>query len=213
MGLFNREKKSCPLCGSELKFLGGKVLGDGTTICDACEEKLRLFYQTGFEEKTDAFGNVVYQSNGYVSKKLVDDMSSISIDEAKAAMAEIDKRAAQLAEEFGGKYSSVFTVGSDSFCIAPKALEVGLKRAKLLKDATVVDGLAVTGSFDKDEEVIIVVNGVEKKARVIEAHKKDVSDFATILRANMKQGFSQGTNGYLIISTDSPIPAGSVIAK
>lgn len=217
MGLFGfgkkKEKAKCPLCGAEIGFLSGKVLKDGSTICNGCESKLRLKYDEAVVNKTDALGNVQFKDNGYAKTTIVDDLSAITLDEARAAMDEINATSQALVGEIGGSYSNIFTAGKSGFVIAPKALDVGLPRSKKLKNATVVDGLVVEGEFNKDQDAVLIINGKEINVHIIEAHKKDVSAFETTLSANLKQGIKKGENGYLIISTEESVPDGATIAK
>ena len=98
-----------------------------------------------------------------------------------------------------GAYPNSYFIG-ESFTIAPKATEVGIKRAKLYKNRTVVCGVINAGAFNKDDDVIVYINGAPVSAHVLDLIPVDASDFQTELAANMhKKTASQGASAWMIL--------------
>lgn len=206
-------KNACPLCGGKAGLFNSIVLNDGAFICETCAAKLRTRYPIEVREKLDAFGNVVYQSNGAVKTYIYDALNELSLDEVKAAMAEQDAAAFEAASVLGSGFSATFTVGENIFRIAPKTMDVGMFRAKKLKDALVVEGVAHTGEFTKDDAVILVHEGVQHPITILEAHTMDASGFETELRANLARKVKAGKSGWLIVDYDGPVSAGDIVGK
>ncbi len=221
MGLFGFSKKDekkevknvCPLCGGKSGLFNSVVLNDGTSICETCAAKLRTKYPIESREKLDAFGNVVYQSNGAVKTYIYDALNELSLDEVKAAIEEQDAAAFKAASTLGSGFSATFTVGENIFRIAPKTMDVGMFRAKKLKDALVMEGAAHTGEFTKDDAVILVHDGVQIPITILEAHTKDAGGFETELRANLSRKVRAGKSGWLIVDYNGLISAGDIIGK
>jgi len=221
MGLFGFSKKdestevknACPLCGGKAGLFNSIVLNDGTSICEACAAKLRTRYPIESREKRDAFGNVVYQSNGAVRTYIYDALNELSLDEVKAAMAEQNAEASSAAGTLGSNFSASFTVGAKVFRIAPKTLDVGMLRAKKLKNALVLEGVVHTGEFTKDDTVVLVHDGVRISLTLLEAHAMDASGFETELRANLARKIKAGKSGWLIVDYGGPVSAGDIIGK
>ena len=98
-----------------------------------------------------------------------------------------------------GAFPNMYFI-SESFPIAPKATEVGIKRAKLYKNRTVVGGVINAGTFNKDDDVIVYINGAPVQAHVLDLIPVGASDFQTELAANMhKKTASQGASAWMIL--------------
>ena len=206
-------KNACPLCGGKAGLFNSVALNDGTFVCETCAAKLRTRYPIETREKLDAFGNVVYQSNGTVKTYIYDALNELSLDEVRTAMAEQDAEASSAAGTLGPDFGASFTVGERIFRIAPKTLDVGMFRAKKLKDALVVEGVAHAGEFTKDDAVVLVHNGVRIPLTLLEAHAMGAGGFETELRANLARKVTAGKSGWLIVDYDGPVSAGDVIGK
>ena len=127
MGLFEKKKKDaerCPICGKEISFFSGLVIADGT-ICDDCEKMVRG--QFNIEEY---YG----RENWKISTS--DPLKAMTVEELKDMINEKKAEQTQVVEEIGGDYAAIAKV-EKTFGIAPKATDVGLKRAKALKNRIV----------------------------------------------------------------------------
>ncbi|MBR3058881.1 MAG: hypothetical protein IKG93_13080 [Clostridiales bacterium] len=102
------------------------------------------------------------------------------------------------------------------FAIAPKAIEVGVKRSKELKNKLVVSGSVRSGSFSKEETVAILgSDGVVKaNAVILDVIPDDGTlDFQTELSANMhKKEVGSGGNAWLILDVEEGIESGDIVA-
>ncbi len=109
---------------------------------------------------------------------------------------------------YGEGFTAIFRHRNSCF-IDPKATEVGVKRAKLLKDKAVVFGYVQLGQFRKDAPVKIIGRGnhiIETK--VLEAYKYDCPEntLDVELKAHMgKQRVDQWQEGWLILDTEEKI--------
>ena len=116
----------------------------------------------------------------------------------------------------GVQFSSVFSCAS-TFAIAPKPIEVGVKRSKELKNKIVVSGTVKGGQFAKGETVAVVGgDGVVKTVTLILDLIPDdgTLDFTTELNANMhKKEAGPGANAWLILDVEDGIFGGDLIAK
>lgn len=137
MGLFEKKKKDaerCPICGKEISFFSGLVIADGT-ICDDCEKMVRG--QFNIEEY---YG----RENWKISTS--DPLKAMTVEELKDMINEKKAEQTQVVEEIGGDYAAIAKV-EKTFGIAPKATDVGLKRAKACAtedDAKKRDSLLLT---------------------------------------------------------------------
>ena len=133
MGLFEKKKKDaerCPICGKEISFFSGLVIADGT-ICDDCEKMVRG--QFNIEEY---YG----RENWKISTS--DPLKAMTVEELKDMINEKKAEQTQVVEEIGGDYAAIAKV-EKTFGIAPKATDVGLKRAKALKNRIVATSYPV----------------------------------------------------------------------
>lgn len=146
MGLFEKKKKDaerCPICGKEISFFSGLVIADGT-ICDDCEKMVRG--QFNIEEY---YG----RENWKISTS--DPLKAMTVEELKDMINEKKAEQTQVVEEIGGDYAAIAKV-EKTFGIAPKATDVGLKRAKALKNRIVATSYIMSGEFsrgDKEKEI------------------------------------------------------------
>lgn len=205
MGLFSKkEKEKCPICGKEMTFFS-KTLIAGGAICDDCVKMLRGQF--------DIESYWVGRYDGTYRQKFDDPLAGLTTEDIRAIIAEKKEAQAAAAAQYGGTYENLFKV-EDLFTIAPKPLDVGLKRAKELKDKLVVRGMILTGAFTKGDEVTIF-RGSGTKTVLLDLIPCDgVTEFDTALRANMhKKTAEAGTNAWLILDTAGGIAPEDMIGK
>ena len=214
MGLFGKkkekEKKVCPICGGELKFFSSRVLADGETICENCENKVRNNYGLYYKQR---FFAVDRNGDGIIDNDKLDDaIRHATLAEVKEIIA-MNEEADKAATEEYGDFANMFTV-EDSFTIAPKATDVGIKRAKLFKNKVVVQGRAAKGGFNTDDQARLLVGGSETPVKVLHAYKNTGESLDLEMRANLqKKGVQNGEAGWLVLDTETPVPAGSIVVK
>lgn len=98
-----------------------------------------------------------------------------------------------------GVYANMFQI-DESFPIAPKATEVGIKRAKLYKNRCVVRGLVTTGFFSQGDNVIVYAGGCPMQAPILDVMKCDALNFQDELAANMhKHTIEAGMTAWIIL--------------
>ncbi|MBQ2081397.1 MAG: hypothetical protein II461_06510 [Treponema sp.] len=112
-----------------------------------------------------------------------------------------------------GNYPNVFAV-EKVFSIAPKPLDVGLKRSKQLKDRSVVYGSVTSGAFTKGDNVIATIDGKEMQIPILDIIPEGGSDFATELGSNLhKKSVDAGKYGWMILDVTSLPAENSKIGK
>ena len=113
---------------------------------------------------------------------------------------------------FGSQYGI-----STTFVIAPKPLDVGVKRSKELQNKIVVTGTVKGGEFSKGDAVALVgPDGVVKAlTKLLDVIKDDgANDFNTLLSANMgKKEAGLGVDAYLILDMSDGVNSGDIVAK
>ncbi len=206
MGLFgkkNKEKEKCPICGGEMGFFSSELLKDGT-ICPECAKTLRGIY--------DVEHWTVERADGTLWQKQYDTLNDLTIEEARQYITAARQEQSEAVAALGQDYSAIFKV-EETFTIAPKALDVGLKRSKLLKDKTVVKGLVQAGTFTRDDSVTILHGEQKIETKLLAVYECDgVSDFDTELGANMCKSAKTNCHAWLILEADGAVP-GDTIAK
>ncbi len=112
-----------------------------------------------------------------------------------------------------GVYPNMFQI-DESFTIAPKSTEVGIKRAKLYKDRCVVHGNVTAGTFSQNDSVVFFVNGSPMLVPVLDVMKVDVMNFKDELAANMhKHTIEAGMTAWMILDITALPAIGTVIGK
>lgn len=119
-------------------FFSGLVIADGT-ICDDCEKMVRG--QFNIEEY---YG----RENWKISTS--DPLKAMTVEELKDMINEKKAEQTQVVEEIGGDYAAIAKV-EKTFGIAPKATDVGLKRAKALKNRIVATSYIMSGEFSRGD--------------------------------------------------------------
>jgi len=116
----------------------------------------------------------------------------------------------------GNTFGSQFSV-TTVFQIAPKPLDVGVKRSKELKDRLVVTGSVKGGDFAKGDCVAIVgMDGaVKANTKILDLIPDDGTlDFNTELNANMhKKMAGLGMNAWIILDVTEGVASGDLLAE
>ncbi len=116
----------------------------------------------------------------------------------------------------GNSFGSQFSV-TTVFQIAPKPLDVGVKRSKKLKDRLVVTGSVKGGDFAKGECVAIVgMDGaVKANTKILDLIPDDGTlDFNTELNANMhKKMAGLGMNAWIILDVTEGVASRDLLAE
>lgn len=174
MGLFEKKKKDaerCPICGKEISFFSGLVIADGT-ICDDCEKMVRG--QFNIEEY---YG----RENWKISTS--DPLKAMTVEELKDMINEKKAEQTQVVEEIGGDYAAIAKV-EKTFGIAPKATDVGLKRAKALKNRIVATSYIMSGEFSRGDAVTVSFDGADMTTTILDVIEcSSSSTFETALNA------------------------------
>lgn len=172
MGLFEKKKKDakrCPICGKEISFFSGLVIADGR-ICDDCEKMVRG--QFNIEEY---YG----RENWKISTS--DPLKAMTVEELKDMINEKKAEQTQVVEEIGGDYAAIAKV-EKTFGIAPKATDVGLKRAKALKNRIVATSYIMSGEFSRGDAVTVSFDGADMTTTILDVIEcSSSSTFETVL--------------------------------
>lgn len=175
MGLFEKKKKDaerCPICGKEISFFSGLVIADGT-ICDDCEKMVRG--QFNIEEY---YG----RENWKISTS--DPLKAMTVEELKDMINEKKAEQTQVVEEIGGDYAAIAKV-EKTFGIAPKATDVGLKRAKALKNRIVATSYIMSGEFSRGDPVVWNI-----PTKILYGDKDNLTSYETMSDFASKMGIS-----------------------
>lgn len=207
MGLFGKkEKKTCPICGNELKLFSCLTVEDGS-ICSDCEKMVRGKFNISEYWKqrwgTDGFDRADY-----------DPLKAMTVAEVKEMIQSMKEEQAQIIEDVGSDYANV-AKADRCFSIAPKATKVGLKRAKAFKNRFVATSQIITGEFAKDDTVTVTTNGENVTTTILDVIEcSSSSTFETMLEANMgKHKVKTRTSAWIILDMTEGVREGSLIQK
>jgi len=207
MALFgkkDREKETCPICGKEMKFFSSEPVKDGT-ICGDCAKMLRGVY--------DVEHWMELRSDGSAWRKQHDTLRDVTVAELRSCIAEARQQQAETVGALGQDYASLFRV-EEVFTIAPKPLEVGLKRSKELRDKTVAKGLVLSGSFKKGDPVEVLHDGQKSETSLLAVYQcTGTSDFQTELGANMCRSAEADGHAWLILADAGAAVGDTIGAK
>lgn len=213
MGLFGKkEKKLCPICGNEMKFLSGLQVEDGQ-ICSDCEKMLRGKFDIS-EYWKKRWGTDGFNRADYVLKTS-DPLKVMTIAEIEEMVKSIKEEQAEIIENVGSDYANV-AKADKCFSIAPKAVDVGIKRAKAYKNRIVATSSIITGEFAKDDAVTITTNGNDVTTTILDVIEcSSSSTFETMLSAHLgsKHKAGAGTSAWIILDLTEGVSEGSLIQK
>ncbi|MDO4834224.1 MAG: DUF4428 domain-containing protein [Bacillota bacterium] len=210
MGLFSKkEKPHCPICGEEMGLFGSVPVEDGE-ICEKCEAMIRGEFD--IEEYLKLRWGADGLHKGDYNLETSDPLREMTIEEIKEMIAEKKQQGQAIVEEMGGEFSNIARVEKCSL-IAPKPLEVGLKRAKELKNRAVATCLVVSGELAKGDMLTVKMEGMDFQAKVLDIYECSSSTtFETVLAANSgKHKVSEGVSAWIILDTAEKLPEGTVI--
>ena len=205
MGLFGKkdnEKQKCPICGGEMSFFSSALVKDGS-ICADCARTMRGIY--------DVEHWTVEREDGSRWMKQYDTLQDATIEEIRQYINATRQEQSEAVTALGQEYSAIFKI-EETFVIAPKPLDVGLKRSKLLRDKTVAKGLVQAGTFTRDDSVTLLHGERKIETKLLAVYQCGVSDFDTELGANMCKSAKTNCHAWLILEADGAIP-GDTIAK
>lgn len=212
MALFGKKEKEktlCPVCGMEMNagIFGDSIAVADGTICGNCERMLRGKYDVQRYVERKLFSSEIRE-------KTEDPLRAMSVSMIKELIAEIKATQEEALSLHGEAYSSLLTADTVTM-ISPKPLDVGLKRAKELKNKLVARGMVQKGQFAAGDIVVIFHEDSEKPVRLLDVIPcSGVSDLALELKAKMhKKEVTENLNAWLILDTDTGIKAGDLIAK
>lgn len=208
--------KKCDLCGKKVGFLNtgfwsanAKWLRDGV-ICDCCYKKMELLSK--FRNKwipkdlsDEPFFTAIINSNWHI----------LDVKEAKAVLKAPEKLGKEELATIGPAYTSIFRMRKATF-IVPTALQVGVVRAKRLKNKLVLFGFVQLGEFKKGDSVLILDGKQRREATVLEAYIYDTdvpeNDLEVVLKANMgKQCLNQWQQGWLVLDDEEKVGGSTTV--
>lgn len=148
------------------------------------------------------------------SIKTNDPLQAISIDDIKRMIDSMKEEQQSIIEDLGSDYANIAKAGI-CFQIAPKALEVGLKKAKAYKDRYVATSQIIAGEFAKDDTVTVTTNGRNITVQILDVIEcSNSSTFKTELAANTgNHKASAGTGAWIILDLTEGVEEGSLIQK
>ena len=138
----------------------------------------------------------------------------MSVDQVKLLLALKEQADRGELDKYGESASAYLTV-QEAFQIEPTAIQVGVVRAKQLKQTMVVYGRVEQGIFSKGDAVRIDSEGKLLDAHVLEAYEDDGENtFETHVRAHMgKQRLSEDQTGWLLLDLEWGVFPGNRIIK
>lgn len=212
MGLFGKkEKKLCPICGKELKLFSSLPVEDGE-ICSDCEKMLRGKFNIT-EYWKQRWGTEGFDRADYVLKTS-DPLKVMTVAEIEEMIRSMKEEQAKIIENVGSDYANVAKVDK-CFSIAPKALDVGIKRAKAYKNRLVATSQIITGEFAKDDTVTVTTNGKNVTTTILDVIEcSNSSTFETMLASNLRKHKAEaGTSAWILLDLTEGVGAGSLIQK
>ena len=204
----------CSLCNKKLGFfrtgfwsINAGSLADGA-LCEKCKEQIERLLATKREwMKASALRQASwypFNTNNWHRMPLQTAKEMIAAKEA------VDQRCLA---SFGNDKTSLFRI-EDAIRIEPTAIQVGVARAKRLKNKVVVFGTVERGSFSKNSQVEIEQSNSTESTSVLDAYVYDCEEntIDVCLRANMgKQRLTAGERGWLVLDYESCVEIGNVI--
>ena len=211
MGLFSRkkEKKRCPICGDEMGFFSGTLIKDGF-ICEKCESMVRGQFRIT-EYVRQKWGTDGMQRSDY--RTIQDDpLDEMTIAEIREMIAVKKEQNDLLTSEMGAEFANLARVES-FFTIAPKPLQVGLKRARELNNRIVATSLVISGEISRGDIVTVKTGETVTETKVLDVHEcSSSSTFETVLSANMgKHKATAGTSAWIFLDMTEGVEEGTII--
>ena len=204
----------CSLCDKKLGFfrtgfwsINAGTLADGA-LCEKCKVRVEQLLATKREWLTA--GELRKSSWNLFNTKNMHKMPLQTVKGMIAAKEAVDQ---ECLASFGSGKTSLFRI-EDAIQIEPTAIQVGVARAKRLKNKVVVFGMVERGSFSKNDQVQIQQGSAADSAAILEAYVYDCEEntLEICLRANMgKHQLTTGERGWLVLDYEACVEVGNVI--
>ena len=205
----------CDICGKKLGFfatgfwsMNAKHVANGN-LCTACHKKIRLL----IAEK-DRWMTGEMKNESPLGRYTPTNWRRMSVGQAKQLL-ELKEQADRGELEKYGESATAYLIVQEAFQIEPTAIQVGVVRAKKLKQTMVVYGRVERGVFGKGDRVSIDNEGKLLDAHVLEAYEDDGENtFEIHVRAHMgRQRLSQDQTGWLLLDLEWGVFPGNRIIK
>lgn len=164
------------------------------------------------EYRKKRWGASGFDQEDYV-KKTNDPLKAMTVDEINEMIQSMKEEQREIIESVGSDYANVAKVDK-SFSIAPKPLDVGLKRAKAYKNRIVATSQIISGEFAKDDTVTVTTSGVSITTTILDVIEcSSSSTFETMLSANLgsKHKAGAGSSAWIILDLTEGVGEGSLI--
>lgn len=204
----------CSLCDQKLGFfrtgfwsINAGALADGV-LCAKCKEQVERLLAT--KRKWMQASALQKSSWNLFNTKNMHKMPLQTAKEMIVAKEAIDR---ECLAAFGSAKTSLFRIG-EAIRIEPTAIQVGVARAKRLKNKVVVFGTVERGSFSKNSQVEIEQRNSKESTSVLEAYVYDCEEntIDVCLRANMgKHRLTAGERGWLVLNYERDVESGRFI--
>ena len=205
----------CTLCDKKLGFfrtgfwsINAGTLADGV-LCATCKEQVERLLATKREWMK---ASVLQKSSlNLFNTKNMHKTPLQTVKEMIAAKEAVDQ---ECLAAFGSDKTSLFRV-EDAIRIEPAAIQVGVARAKRLKNKVVVFGTVERGSFSKNSRVAIEQSTGSESTIVLEAYVYDCEEntIDVCLRANIgTHQLKAGARGWLVLNYEREVEIGRFIA-
>jgi len=205
----------CDICGKKLGFfatgfwsMNAKHVENGN-LCTACHKKIGLL----IAEK-DQWMTKDMKQGAALGRYTQTNWHRMSVTQAKQLL-ELKELADRGELDKYGEDTSAYLIVQESFQIEPTALQVGVVRAKKLKQTMVAYGRVEQGAFTKGDAVRIDHEGRLLDAHVLEAYADDGENaFEVHVRAHMgKQRLDENHTGWLLLDFTGDVFPGNRIIK
>ena len=205
----------CDLCGKKLGFFATGFWStntkhvEGGNLCKACDERI----QTLIRDKKRWMSKRI-QENSPLAGYTLGTWRTMSLQEVKQLLALKEQVDRGELEQYGESASAYLTV-QEAFQIEPTAIQVGVVRAKQLKQTMVVYGRVEQGIFSKGDAVRIDSEGKLLDAHVLEAYEDDGENpFELHVRAHMgRQKLAKDQTGWLLLDLEWGVFPGDRVVK
>ena len=204
----------CSLCDNKLGFfhtgfwsINTSKLADGV-LCAKCKEQVDRLLATKREWMK---ASALRQASWYPFN--TNNWYRMPLQTAKEMIAAKEAADQRCLASFGNDKTSLFRI-EDAIRIEPTTIQVGVARAKRLKNKVVVFGTMERGSFSKNDQVQIQQDIGTDSTVILEAYVYDCEEntIDVCLRANTgKHRLTAGERGWLVLDDESCVEVGNVI--
>ena len=205
----------CDVCGKKLGFFATGFWStntkhvEGGNLCKACDERLRTLIQDKKRWMSRSM-----QKNSALAGYTLGNWRTMTLQEAKQLL-ELKEQADRGELDKYGESATAYLIVQEAFQIEPTAIQVGVVRAKQLKQTMIVYGRVEQGVFGKGDSVRIDNEGKLLDAHVLEAYEDDGENtFEIHVRAHMgRQKLSKGQTGWLLLDLEWGVFPGNRVVK